>query len=167
MRSSRFESLVEKRVFPLVRFIDRISWVMLMALMGMTALDLFLRNVTNTSILGSVELTELMMVMIVFFSLAQCEVNNGHIRVELIMDKFGNRVRNWADVFTQALCTLVFTLMSVSMFNHALNMKAYGEVTMDLNLPLYPFVFIACIGCGIMTLVLFCKTVIKLLKVMS
>lgn len=164
---SKFDSLVEKRLYPLVKLMDRLSWIMLFALMAMTAVDLFLRNFTNTSILGSVELTELMMVIIVFCSLAQCEVNDGHIRIELIMDKMGPKARAFADVFTQAICTIIFGLMSFSIFRHSINMKGYGEVTMDLNIPLYPFVFIACFGCIVMTLVLLSKTIINILKAME
>lgn len=160
----KFETLIEKSLYPVVRFIDRLSWIMLFVLMAMTALDLFLRNFSNSSILGSVELTELMMVIIVFCSLAQCEADDGHIRIDLIMDKFGPKTRTIADAFTQAVCTIIFCLMSVSIFRHAENMKGYGEVTMDLNLPLYPFIYIASFGCIVMTLVLFSKTIINILK---
>lgn len=160
----KFETLIESKFYPVVRFIDKLSWIMLFVLMTMTALDLFLRNFSNSSILGSVELTELMMVIIVFCSLSQCESDNGHIRIELIMDKFGTKTRNIADIFTQGLSTFVFGLMSISIFNHAANMKEYGEVTMDLNLPLFPFVYIASFGCILMTLVLLCKTIINILK---
>ncbi|NOX35198.1 MAG: TRAP transporter small permease [Deltaproteobacteria bacterium] len=164
MAHFKIDSLIENRLYPLVKLIDKLSWIMLFALMTMTAIDLFLRNFTNTSILGSVELTELMMVIIVFCSLAQCELDNGHIRIDLIMDHAGKRTRAFADVFTQALCTVIFALMSLSIFNHSINMKEYGEVTMDLNIPLYPFIFIACLGCVVMTLVLFSKTIINILK---
>lgn len=164
MKVSSFETLVEKRFSPLVRVVDKLSWIMLFAMMAMTATDLFLRNFTNSSILGSVELTELMMVIVVFCSIAQCEVDDGHIRIGLIMDKFSPGARNLADIFTQALCTAVFTLMSVSIYHHAGNMKQYGEVTMDLHIPLYPFVYIACFGCVLMALVLFCKTIINIIK---
>ncbi len=164
MTDLKFEALIENRLYPIVRFIDRCSWVMLFVLMSMTALDLLLRNLSNTSILGSIELTELMMVVIVFFSLAQCEADDGHIRIELIMAKFSQKTRTIVDIFTQGLCTTVFALMSISIFHHAINMKKYGEVTMDLNLPLYPYVYIASFGCVIMALVLFCKTLINILK---
>ena len=164
MTQSKFEALIETKFYPIVRFIDKLSWIMLFALMIMTALDLILRNFSNTSVLGSVELTELMMVIIVFCSIAQCEADDGHIRIELIMDKFGPKVRNFADIITQTVCTIIFALMSISIFRHAANMKEYGEVTMDLNLPLYPFVYIAFFGSFIMALVLLGKTIINNLK---
>ncbi len=161
---TKFEILVESKLYPVVRFIDKLSWIMMFALMTMTALDLILRNFSNTSVLGSIELTELMMVIIVFCSLAQCEADDGHIRINLIMDKFGPKVRNYADIFTQMICTIVFSLMSLSIFHHAADMKKFGEVTMDLLIPLYPFVYIASFGSATMALVLLSKTIINILK---
>lgn len=161
---TKFEIFVESTFYPVVRIIDKISWIVLFALMAMTALDLFLRNFSNTSVLGSVELTELMMVIIVFCSLAQCEADDGHIRIGLIMDKFGPFTRKIADIITGIICTIVFSLMSLSIYHHAVNMKKYGEVTMDLNIPLYPFVYIACFGSFIMSLVLLSKTIVNIIK---
>ncbi len=167
MSQTRFESFIETRIYPFIGVMDKLSWIVLFVLMVMTATDLFLRNFTNTSILGSVELTELMMVVIVFCALAQCEISDGHIRIELVMEKFSPKARLYADTLTQAICTLTFALMSTSIFHHAVGMKKYGEVTMDLNLSLYPYVYIASFGCIMMTLVLLFKTIINILKVVN
>lgn len=155
---------VEKGLYPLVKILDYLSWVTLFSMMAITILDVFLRKLFNTSILGTVELTEFMMVIVVFSSLAQCEVDNGHIRVELIIDKFGPKVRTYANIFTQTLCTALFAMMSTSIYHHAINMKSSGEVSMDLGLPMYPFVYIAFFGCIVMTVVLFFKTILIISK---
>ena len=157
----------EKGLYPLVKALDYLSWITLFAMMTITISDVFLRKFTNTSILGTVELTEFMMVIVVFCSLAQCEVDDGHIRVELIMDKFGPKVRTFTDIFTQTLCTVLFALMSTSIYHHAINMKSSGEVTMDLGLPMYPFVYIGFFGCIVMTLVLFIKTILIISKALK
>ena len=164
MTQSNNTTRAEKKLYPLVKFIDYFSWITLFAMMAITITDVFLRKFTNTSILGTVELTEFMMVIVVFCSIAQCEVDDGHIRVELIMDKFGPRFRAYADIFTQTLCSVLFALMSLSIYHHAINMQSSGEVTMDLGLPMYPFVYIALFGCIVMTLVLLSKTISIILK---
>lgn len=158
---------IEKKVYPLVRIMDQVSWIMLFAMMAMTTTDLFLRNFTNSGILGSIEMTEFLMVIVIFCSLAQCEVDDGHIRVNLVMDSFSPRIQALADLFTQFLCTILFALMSTSIYHHAVNMRSSGEVTMDLHLPIYPFVYIACFGCIVMTLVLLIKTAAAFIKVVS
>lgn len=167
MPESKIIQKAEGLLLPVVRFIDRISWVILFTMMAMTIIDLFLRNFTNSGILGSVEITEFLMVIVVFCSLAQCEADDGHIRVDLVMDRVGPKVKTGADIFTQTLCTVLFALMTASIFHHAVNMKSAGEVTMDLHLPIYPFVYIAACGCLIMTLVLLLKTVSIIFKALQ
>lgn len=154
----------DKILLPVVKFLDRLSWIMLFAMMAVTVTDLFLRNFTNSGILGSIEMTEFLMVMVVFFSLARCETKNGHIRVELVMEKFSDRSKILADIFTQTLCTVLFVLMTISIYRHAASMKASGEVTMDLHLPIYPIVYVAAAGCLVMTLVLMLKTLSLIIR---
>lgn len=167
MTPPRIIQKIEKGLYPLIKLLDQIAWVMLFAMMSMTITDLFLRNFTNSGILGSIEMTEFLMVIMIFCSLAQCEVDNGHIRVDLVMDKVNPRIRAFADVFTQALCTILFAMMGTSIYHHAVNMRLSGEVTMDLHLPIYPFVYVAALGCVAMALVLFVKTMAILTKAFS
>ena len=158
------DTIAEKGLYSVVKFVDYFSWLTLFSMMVITITDVLLRKFTSTSILGTVELTEFMMVIVVFLSLAQCEVDDGHIKVALVMDKFGPKVQLFADIFTQTLCVVLFAMMSISIYHHAVNMKSSGEVTMDLGLPMYPFVYIAFFGCIIMTLVLFLKTILIIFK---
>ena len=83
-----FTQRVESRFYPIVRFVDRITWVVLFIMMLMTMADVFLRKFSNLSILGTVELTELMMIVIVFCSLAECQAGDGHIKVDLVLKRF-------------------------------------------------------------------------------
>jgi TRAP-type C4-dicarboxylate transport system permease small subunit len=165
MEQNNNNSPIIKGFYPFVKILDYISWLTLFAMMMITISDVFLRKFTNTSILGTVELTEFMMVIVVFCSLAQCEVDDGHIRVDLIMNKFNSKIQGYVDSITQILSTILFILMSTSIYHHAVSMKASGEITMDLGIPLYPFIYIAFLGCIVMSLVLFCKTIIIISKV--
>lgn len=156
--------MIEKPLHPVAGLLDKASWLALFIMMMMTAIDVFLRNFTNASILGTIELTELLMVIVVFGSLAQCEVANGHIRVHLIMEKMGPRFQALAEVFTQALATFLFSFMTYAMYKHASGLKLYREITMDLSLKVYPFGYVAFIGCVVITLLLFSKTIISIIK---
>jgi len=152
-------------LFPIVRFVDRITWIALFGMMMMTITDVFLRKFTNFSILGSVELTELMMVIVVFCSLAQCEVDDGNIKVDLIYKRFSPRIRTVLDFVTQLLSCVLFGIMAWALYLQAVDMKEWGEVTIDLNWPVYPFVYIASFGCILLALVLFVKSLMILSEV--
>ena len=46
-------------------------------------------------------------------------------------------------------------------------MKEWGEVTVDLALPLYPFIYVAVIGCALLALVLLIKALVACSEVME
>ncbi len=149
---------LEGNLFKVTRFVDRISWVMLFFLMLMTTIQVILRKFTHHAILGTVEMTELAMAFIVFCSLAECQVHEGHIKVDLILSRFSPRVQACFDVFTQGACFGVFSFMTWALFSQAEVLKRAGEVTMDLSIPVYPFVYVAAFGCVLLALVLLAKS---------
>lgn len=128
----------------------------------MTAADVLMRKAMNQSILGAVEITELMMIGVVFCALAQCESDNGHIRIDFILQKASPRLRSALDALTQLLSGLLFCAMAWAVHRYAVNLRQWGEVTLDLGLPIHPFIFVACLGCGLLALVLLFKSVIAL-----
>jgi len=167
MRMRGFTRKVESRFYPIVRFVDRITWVFLFIMMLMTMADVLLRKFSNLSILGTVELTELMMIIVVFSSLAECQVGDGHIKVDLVLKRFSPKVQSIFDVFTQFVCFALFSMMSLAIWQHANRMKEWGEVTIDLALPLYPFIYVAVIGCALLAFVLLIKALAALSVVME
>ena len=144
----------------IVRYVDRVTWVVLFALMCMITAEVLMRKILNSSILGYLELTELMMVLIVFCSLAFCEANDGHIKIDLIMSKLSPRAQAIFKFITQCICFILFTLMSWALFRYARLMKESGEVSVDLSIPIYPFVYSAAVGCGLLALVLLLKSIL-------
>ena len=167
MEMHRFTRGLEARFYPVVRFVDRITWVVLFMMMLMTMADVFLRKFSNQSILGTVELTELMMIVVVFCSLAECQTGDGHIKVDLVLKRFSPRVQSIFDVFTQFTCFALFSLMTGAIWRHARSMREWGEVTVDLSLPLYPFIYVAVVGCALLALVLLIKALVALSEVMA
>ena len=167
MNSERLNTGVEKWLLTVTRYADIVSWVILFTMMIMTMVDVTLRYLpyVNMSVIGNLELTELMMVIVVFCSLAQCQAEDGHIRVDLVLKRFGPRTQSIVDTLTQFICFGLFIFMTWSLYNYASEMKEYGEVTMDLGLVKYPFLYIACFGCGLLALVLLSKAIAALREV--
>ncbi len=143
----------------ITRQVDRVSWAVLFLLMLMTVTQVFLRKFTNHALLGTVELTELAMAFIVFCSLAECQVHEGHIKVDLVLSRFSPRVQAFFDIWTQGASSVIFALMTIALFRQAEELKRAGEVTVDLGIPMYPFVYVAAFCCVLLALVLVLKAV--------
>lgn len=167
MKLIEITRVVEKGILPLTRLLDRLTWIVLFAMMTMTMVDVLLRKLTNTTIIGAGEITEMMMVVVIFCSLAQCQVEDGHIRIDLIMGKTSPKIQSVVDLVTQFLCFGLFCLVTCGTLRHALEIMEWEEVSIDLGIPIYPFVLIAVIGSAMLTLVLLYRTMVALNKVLK
>jgi TRAP-type C4-dicarboxylate transport system permease small subunit len=103
MRIERLASRLGSWLNPLCRRLGYIASVTVFALMCLTVADILMRKFLNQSILGTVELTELMMVVIVFFTLGYSEMKDAHIKVDIFTSKLKPPTRILLDVITQFL----------------------------------------------------------------
>ena len=167
MKLKKFLRILEKGLLPVARHLDHLTWIVLFVMMAMTMTDVLLRKLTNTTIIGAGEITEMMMAVVVFCSLAQCQVEEGHIKIDLIMRKAGPRIQSVVDMVTQFLCFGLFCLVTWGTFKHAMEIMEWEEVSIDLAIPIYPFVFIAVLGSAMLALILLYKALIALEKVLE
>jgi TRAP-type mannitol/chloroaromatic compound transport system permease small subunit len=158
---------LERGIYPVSKLMSRIASVILVLMMLLTVTDVFLRKVFSRSILGTVEVSEFLLLIVVFFTLADTEVLNGHVKVDLVMSRFGGRVQAMVDMVTQLACFLLCGLIAWSTLVYSEQMRASGEVSQDLWLPIYPFVYIVALGCAILALTVLINFLKALLKVVK
>ena len=158
---------LESWVYPASKFMRRIASVTLFCMVLLTVTDVFLRKVFSRSILGTVEISEFLLLTVIFFALAEAEVLNGHVKVDLVMSRFGERSQGVVDMVTQFICFLLSGLITWSTLVYSEQMRASGEVSQDLWLPIYPFIYIVALGCAILALTLLIKFLIALMKVVK
>ena len=163
--SERIERIARKFVFPLPTFMSRVASVVLLLMMFLTVSDVFLRKVFAKSILGTVEITEFMMVVLVFFGLAQTEAANGNVSVDIVIDRFSEHTQLVIEMVTQFCCAVLFVFITWFSLTYAMTKVGSGEVSQDLWIPVYPFVFFVVAGCAVLTIVLFVKFFILFIKV--
>jgi TRAP-type C4-dicarboxylate transport system permease small subunit len=158
---------LEKWVYPISKLMSRIASVTLVLMMLLTVTDVFLRKVFSQSILGTVEVTEFLLVLVIFFTLADTEVLNGHVKVDLVMSRAGKRVQGMVDMITQFICFLLCGLITWSTLVYSEQMRTSGEVSQDLWVPVYPFIYIVAMGCAVLALTLLIKFLMALMKVVK
>lgn len=154
-------------VHPVSRMMSRIASVFLFLMMLLTVADVFLRKVYSKSILGTVEVTEFMLLIVVFFALAHTEVLNGHVKVDLVMSRFGPRAQAFVDMITQLVCFVLCILITWSTLVYSEMMRAAGERSQDLWLYVFPFIYIVAAGCAVLALTLLIKTFLALTRLLK
>lgn len=167
MTKINFNKVIEKYIFWIPKFLSRIGSFTLILMMFLTVADVLLRKVLSKSILGTVEVTEFMMVILVFFGLANAEILNANIKVDILMNRFKERTQMIVETFTQFFSFLVFVFITRYSFIYAGSKIGSGEVSQDLWIPVYPFVYLVALGCGLLTIVLFFKSIMAFIKAVS
>lgn len=132
-----------------------IASVLLLAVMGMTVADVLLRATGWGSINGSVELTEISMVAIVYLALSHAERHDEHVAVDLLYMRLPARAQRVLVVFARlvALITILFLAWRLLAYSHVL--REGGHTTGVLRLDLAPVAWVAAAGA-----VLFALTVL-------
>lgn len=141
--------------------------VFMVAMLLLTVGDVFLRFVFNRPVLGSVEITEYLMVGTGFLGIAWCAAKGGHVGVDLIVSHLPPRVQAAIDSVTCLLSLGVVPLVAWQAFVQAGYAKAENMQSDLLDIPAYPFYLIVGIAYVLFSLVLintFVRFVTKAVK---
>ena len=65
---------------------------------------------------------------------------------------------------TTILCALLFGLVAWQSVLYASSLKANGEVSLTIQIPLYPFMYGVAIGCSLLAAVLFVRCAVIIIK---
>lgn len=126
----------------------------LLAMMLLTVTDVFMRYVLNNPIVGSVELTEYLIVVAGFLGVAWCTFKGGHLKVGVIVDRMPPRVQAITDSITLFLGITVVPLVAWQLFVRAREAQLEGLSSFILDLPDFIFFIVAGVGYSLFFLAL-------------
>jgi TRAP-type transport system small permease protein len=121
----------------------------LFMMMLLTSGDVCARYFLGMPIRGAQDVTELLMIPLVFLGLAFTSEKGGHIRVEILTARMPLQLQSFFLIITNSLSVAVAVLMSWRLFANFLSTFDLGEKTIILKIPIAPFVFLSCLGCAI------------------
>jgi TRAP-type transport system small permease protein len=126
---------------------------MLFVLMALTAVDVVGRYVLNRPLVGSLELTEIIMSMMIFAALPLVTAKGGHIAVDIADHLLPDSAKVWIDRLVNAACVAGLAVLTWRLAIKALQFARYGDSTATLLLPLYPLTWFMAIGTGLTAIV--------------
>jgi len=122
----------------------------LFGIMCLTTADVVGRYFFNAPILGVFELTEFMVLILIFSFVAYTQFTKSHVSVDLLITLFPKKFRIYIELFNHSLCLILMGLITYMGFSRALELVEFGEASPNLGVPLYPFVFFLVLGCVVM-----------------
>ncbi len=79
----------------------------------------------------------------------------GHVAIEYFFQKLGKKGRIAADTFSRVVSISFFAILAWEAVQYGIKLKATGEVTPTLQLPLFWVPWIISLSCAVMALVIF------------
>ncbi len=146
--------ILEKATYPISRFLHRFAQVVVVLMVMLTVVDVCLRYIFNNPIVGSYELTEFMMAVLVFASVGFTQSVKDHVSVDLVVTKLPDRVRALLEAIT---CLLAFGLFAMAAWRNVLHTATTWQrhdVSAELFIPVSPFVLFVALGIAVLSLVL-------------
>ena len=135
----------------------------LFAMMLLTTVDVACRYLFNSPILGSLEIIEFMVVLVVFFFLGITEREGAHVRVDLVLSTLSSNPRRGLKVFTLLLSLAIMALITWMTGVQAMETAEVGEYSSILHIPKSPFVWAVGLGCLAMCLELV-RQIVRVLR---
>lgn len=126
-----------------------IAAVMLGCMMILTVVDVFMRYVFNAPITGATEVSELMMVIVVFPALAWIALERSHIKVDLLLSRWPRQIRLFVEMITLLFALGTFAIITWQSFLESGKVK---EATSLLEVPESPFHWIMTLGFAMLCL---------------
>jgi len=144
---------IEKRINGFAAAVNWVSAVAILAMMILTTLDVVLR-LFKSSIPGTYEIIGLLGAVVSSFALGYTSVEKGHIAVDFLTCRLSPASQALITAVNAAIATVLFALVAWQATGHGIDMMNRGEVTLTVQIPIYPFVFGVAAGCGLLCLVL-------------
>jgi TRAP-type transport system small permease protein len=114
----------------------------LFGIMVLTAVDVSGRKFLSASVPGSLELTELLMVVVIFAGLPLVSLHGEHVVFDSLDRWLPPLLRRVQQAAVDLLCAALLLGLAWLMWSKGSQMAGYGETTAQLKLPVYPFVWL-------------------------
>lgn len=142
-----------------VRLLAYIGGLAILWLMGLTVVAVVMRYVFNAPILGAQDISELSLVLVVFFALAYCGWTGGHIAVDLIGMVLKPGILRWTDTLVRAISGLLFVTVTWQTMRQGLDAFEFEEASNLVEIPHFPFFLVVAFCSAVYALVLFVQAV--------
>ena len=149
------------------KLLDRIAGFAIALTMTMVVANVLMRVLFKKPILGALEYAGFFTAVAIGFSLAFCAASNGHIAVDLFLDRLKPQLRKYIDSLMHLIATVFLGAFSWGLILSGKSSAVSGSVSLTTKTPIYPFIYLVAIGFFVFALVQLVKLVDSLGEVVN
>ena len=124
------------------RVLGAAAAILLFCLMAVTTVDVIGRYLFNIPLRGGFEMTELLLLTLIFAGLPLVSRADEHVTMDFIDGMLGERGRQFIRRFVDLLCGAILVGLAWRVYIKAGKIAGYGDTTDILRIPVGPFVYL-------------------------
>ena len=132
-----------KTIYFLSRFFGYVATGVLAIMMLLTVVDVFFRYILNAPLTGTIEVSELLMVVLVFPALGWIAMERSHIKVDLLVSRWSQRTQMIIEIITLLLSLGTYAYIT---WQSLLESRHVDMTTSLLSIPEAPFHWVMTVG---------------------
>ncbi|MFZ7112854.1 MAG: TRAP transporter small permease [Desulfatiglandales bacterium] len=130
---------LEKFTKQLSRWFNGFALVALTAMLGLVTADIIGAKVFSRPVPGAMDLTSLLALLLIGFSMTQTFIMGRHIKVDFVMMRLPHGLRKGLRCVSSGLCFVFFVFIVWRLFLYAHGLQVYGERSLTVKIILFPF----------------------------
>lgn len=151
--SHRLEGVIR----PVTRVINGVGSAALGVMMFLNVVNIVLRYFFNLPIKDTLEFTEFLMVIVVFFAMGYTAILRGHIVIHILTSRLSERPRAIGDSIAYFICIVFCCLIIWQGIAQAEISRLHQDIIGTMSIPVFPFYYVLVLGCALMCLVFFAE----------
>ena len=138
----------DRKFSAIERWLGYLGMTFLIGLMAMVVVEVVARYVFNRPMHGYIDIMEMMMALLVFLTLAYCQHEGGHIRMEMFMTRVLKEGRRYhvAEFFHLLISVVGFSIIAFFSLKEAQHAYAINDLSLTIYLPTWPAKMATAIG---------------------
>lgn len=144
--------LYERALVILVKTLAGIAGVSLMIMVLVTSVDVVFRQF-DLPITGAYDLVKIAAAVTVAAALPYTTAIKGHVAIEFFFHKLGRRGRMVVDALMRSGSMALFGLLAWGCVDYGRSLRATGEVSMTLQLPIFWVPYVLAVSCALVVLI--------------
>jgi TRAP-type C4-dicarboxylate transport system permease small subunit len=169
MRLEKIVRILENIANPISRWMNFISVGVLMIMIFFVAIDVIGRYVFSRPLESSYEGVMLMMVFVFAFGISYTQRKKGHVAVDMLVNRFGQRAQAVNDIIVNFVCLSFLSVLTWQTLVKARTDWLSGESSLGkigglAYVPIAPFYYMVALTIAVLTLTFLIEFLISLAK---
>jgi TRAP-type C4-dicarboxylate transport system permease small subunit len=139
------------------RLLDQLAGLCFVLVMSLVVMNILLRVLFKTPILGAYEIVGYLTAIGIGLALASCAVQNGHIAVDLVINRLPCKLQATIDTLMNLIAFCFWGLAAWHLGKYAQEMTVSKVVAATTRIPLYPIIYLIALSVLGLCLVLMVK----------